>query len=93
MAGILSWETIENDGTRTNLKKLIQLKQIISVQLPKMPKHYIVRLVFDVQHRSLVATKNGKIIGGITFRPFQRPGCVSSIEVSTVYYSQEEILN
>jgi len=90
MAGILTWETINNDGTRTNLKKLIQLKQIISVQLPKMPKHYIVRLVFDVQHRSLIATKNGKIIGGITFRPFHKPGCVSSIEIVFCVITKDE---
>jgi len=90
IAGTLTWETIENDGTRTNLKKLIQLKQIISVQLPKMPKHYIVRLVFDVQHRSLVALKNGKIIGGITFRPFHKPGCVSSIEIVFCVITKDE---
>lgn len=80
-AGMLSWETIYNDGTRDSLRRLVQLKQIISVQLPKMPKNYIARLVFDVAHKSLVAIKYGKIIGGITFRPFEKPGCISSIEV------------
>lgn len=59
--GILSWLTIENDGSDTNLKLLTQLKQIISIQLPKMPKSYIMRLVFDYQHKSLIGVKAGKV--------------------------------
>jgi histone acetyltransferase len=80
-AGVLTWVTIENDGSDTNLKLLAQLKQIISIQLPKMPKSYIMRLVFDLQHKSLIGIKSGKVIGGITFRPFVRDGFVSFIEV------------
>lgn len=79
--GILTWLTIENDGSDTNLKLLTQLKQIISIQLPKMPKSYIMRLVFDYQHKSLIGVKAGKVIGGITFRPFVKEGYVSFIEV------------
>jgi len=79
--GILTWKTIQNDGDPTNLKLLTQLKQIISIQLPKMPKNYIMRLVFDFQHKSLVGLKNGKVIGGITFRPFEKEGFVPFIEI------------
>ena len=46
------------------------LKNIFSKQLPKMPKDYIVRLVFDRNHRSLALIKNNKVIGGICFRTF-----------------------
>lgn len=60
MNGILTWVTIHNDGTDANLKLLAQLKQIISIQLPKMPKSYIMRLVFDFQHKSLIGIKAGK---------------------------------
>jgi histone acetyltransferase len=80
-SGVLTWITIANDGTDTNLKLLAQLKQIISIQLPKMPKSYIMRLVFDLQHMSLIGIKNGKVIGGITFRQFVKTGYVSFIEV------------
>jgi histone acetyltransferase len=38
---------IANDGSRTALKGLVTLKEVFSKQLPKMPKDYIVRLVFD----------------------------------------------
>ena len=47
---------------------LTTIKNIFSKQLPKMPKEYIVRLVFDRNHRSLVLLKQGKVCGGITFR-------------------------
>ena len=43
---------VENNGTRTNLIRLIGLKNPFSKQLPKMPKDYIVRLVFDKRHKS-----------------------------------------
>lgn len=46
------------------------LKEIFHQQLPKMPKEYIVRLVFDRNHHSIVLTKDGVPIGGITYRPF-----------------------
>lgn len=45
-------------------------QEIFHAQLPKMPKEYIVRLVFDRKHRSIVLCKSGTPIGGITYRPF-----------------------
>jgi histone acetyltransferase len=47
------------------------MKQIFHKQLPKMPKTYISRLVFDLEHKTLVCMLDGRSIGGITFRPFQ----------------------
>lgn len=79
--GILKWTVIGNDGTRENLKLLSQLKNVISIQLPKMPKIYIARLVYDFGHMSLVAIKNDTVIGGITFRPFRKEGVICFIEV------------
>lgn len=35
-----------------------------------MPKDYIVRLVFDRRHRSLAIKRQGRIIGGICYRPY-----------------------
>lgn len=35
-----------------------------------MPKDYIVRLVFDRRHKSLAIKKQGRIIGGICYRPY-----------------------
>lgn len=60
------------------MKKLIDLKNIFAKQLPKMPKEYIVKLVFDRNHESMVILKRQdpegklpkKVIGGICFRVF-----------------------
>ncbi|MES1918006.1 DeSI-like protein hag1 [Bonamia ostreae] len=69
----IEFDVIWNDEREEALVKLIELKDIFSVQLPKMPKEYIVRLVFDKNHRSLIISKTGpkpKVIGGVCFRPF-----------------------
>lgn len=58
--GYLEFKVISNDGSTENLKLLTDLKNIISKQLPKMPKEYIVRLVFDKKHESMVILKSKK---------------------------------
>lgn len=51
---------------------LVDLKNIFAKQLPKMPKDYIVKLVFDRNHESLTILKSPqKVIGGICFRVFE----------------------
>lgn len=67
--GILDYSILTNDGTHRNMKLLIDLKNIFSRQLPKMPKEYIVKLVFDRHHESMVILKNNNtVIGGICYR-------------------------
>ncbi len=56
--GLLEFKVIRNDGQETSLKLLTDLKNIIAKQLPKMPKEYIVRLVFDRKHESMVIMKS-----------------------------------
>ena len=46
-AGIIEFRVIENDGTKTSLILLTGAKIIFQKQLPKMPKEYITRLVYD----------------------------------------------
>mmetsp|Transcript_21671 Transcript_21671/g.42567 ORF Transcript_21671/g.42567 Transcript_21671/m.42567 type:complete len:747 (+) Transcript_21671:129-2369(+) len=66
----LEFRIITNDGTEENLVWLINVKEIFAKQLPKMPKEYIVRLVMDRKHYSLVCIDAGHVIGGICFRPY-----------------------
>lgn len=66
----IQYKNYTNDGSDESLIALIALKNIFSKQLPKMPKEYIVRLVFDRRHVSLGILKNNRIIGGICYRPF-----------------------
>ena len=48
---------IENDGTDTNFILLTALKNIFQKQLPKMPREYVTRLIYDRRHRSLLIVK------------------------------------
>jgi len=88
-AGILQFKCVVNDGTPTNLRFLCELKEIFGTQLPKMPKEYIVRLVFCKKHKSVCAIKkiNGqyKAIGGICYRPYheERLGEVAFCAIKT----------
>jgi histone acetyltransferase len=52
------------------LMALTTLKSIFARQLPKMPKDYIVRLVFDRRHRCLAIRRGNVIIGGICYRAY-----------------------
>lgn len=71
MEAVVDFEIVTNDDTDESAIKLIALKTIFARQLPKMPREYIVRLVFDRRHVSLAITSGGKIIGGICYRAFK----------------------
>ncbi|OII74286.1 GCN5 like acetylase [Cryptosporidium ubiquitum] len=72
--GIISFECITNDREPEHLVKLIALKNVFARQLPKMPREYIVRLIFDRNHYSFCLLKKGKVIGGVCFRPYFEQG-------------------
>jgi histone acetyltransferase len=64
----LSFEVLRNDGSIASMKKLIDLKNIFARQLPKMPKEYIVRLIFDPKHESIVIkNEEDRIFGGVCY--------------------------
>lgn len=69
--GIIEVRVVENDGSRESMILLTGLKNIFQKQLPKMPKEYIARLVYDRNHKSIaLIRKPMKVIGGICYRPF-----------------------
>ena len=68
--GEITFRVITNDNNPQTLMWLIGLKNIFAKQLPKMPREYIVRLVLDRKHRSLVIIKNNKVVGGICYRQY-----------------------
>eukprot|EP00606_Chrysophyceae_sp_TOSAG23-5_P000372 GSChrysophyteH2.ASY1.ANO1.1400.1 assembled CDS len=80
----ISFKIVVNDGTEDNHEDLIHLKNIFSKQLPKMPREYIVRLVLDKRHISLAIRREGRIIGGICYRPYyeQRFGEIAFCAIS-----------
>ena len=74
-AGIIRFPVVTNDGKPESMIILTGLKNIFQKQLPKMPREYIARLVFDRAHYSLAIVKRGlEVVGGITYRPFDGQG-------------------
>nr|CAD7441630.1 unnamed protein product [Timema bartmani] len=76
--GIIQFHVVGNSLTRPVSKQvvlwLIGLQNVFSHQLPKMPKEYITRMVFDAKHKTLALMKDNRPIGGICFRMFQTQG-------------------
>ncbi|KAI6870232.1 histone acetyltransferase [Hortaea werneckii] len=82
--GDISFQVVNNDNQPRSMIILTGLKCIFQKQLPKMPKDYIARLVYDRTHLSIAIVKRppigthadksdmpGEVVGGITYRPFK----------------------
>ncbi|KAG5208358.1 GCN5-related histone actyltransferase [Trichophyton interdigitale] len=70
--GKIEYRVVNNDGSRESTIILTGLKCLFQKQLPKMPKTYIARLVYDRAHVSLALVKMPlQVIGGITYREFR----------------------
>ena len=75
----LKYIIVRNDGKPESVIKLVGLKSLFAKQLPKMPRAYIARLVFDRRHASLAILSDDpslrdsdeEIIGGICYRAFE----------------------
>lgn len=52
--GTIQCRVISNDGSHVNYILLTALKNIFQKQLPKMPREYITRLIYDRSHKSLL---------------------------------------
>ena len=80
--GKIEFVVVKNDKTLQSMRNLIELKNIVAKQLPRMPRNYIVRLIMDRQHQAMIIRRKqdvnkdgsipsrGSIIGGCVFRPF-----------------------
>ncbi|KAJ2905710.1 Bromodomain-containing protein [Zalerion maritima] len=70
--GEIEFRVVNNDNNKDSLIILTGLKCIFQKQLPKMPKDYIARLVYDRTHLSIAIVKKPlEVVGGITYRPFK----------------------
>eukprot|EP00826_Nyctotherus_ovalis_P062608 TRINITY_DN9089_c0_g1_i3.p1 TRINITY_DN9089_c0_g1~~TRINITY_DN9089_c0_g1_i3.p1 ORF type:complete len:379 (-),score=116.73 TRINITY_DN9089_c0_g1_i3:191-1327(-) len=71
---MIDFPVYRNDGVKEHMRALIDLKNIVARQLPKMPKEYITRLVMDRKHESMLVVRKSsspsKVIGGVVYRPF-----------------------
>ncbi|MCJ1238943.1 histone acetyltransferase [Varicellaria rhodocarpa] len=69
--GEIEFRVVNNDNSPDSIIILTGLKCIFQKQLPKMPKDYIARLVYDRTHLSMAIVKKPlEVVGGITYRPF-----------------------
>ncbi|KAF9127042.1 histone acetyltransferase [Mortierella sp. 14UC] len=69
--GLIEFRVFTNDGSRDSMILLTGMKNLFQKQLPKMPREYIARLVYDRNHYSMAIVKAPLIVlGGITYRPF-----------------------
>ncbi|PRP85259.1 hypothetical protein PROFUN_07029 [Planoprotostelium fungivorum] len=93
--GVIQFSVFYNDKLPQHVIWLCRLKVIFSQQLPKMPKDYIVRLVFDRNHRALAVLKTvdeGKekdVVGGISFRPFKSQGFIEIVFCAVTHTEQK----
>ncbi|VDP82925.1 unnamed protein product [Echinostoma caproni] len=72
---------------------LLELLNVFALQLPRMPKEYIARLVFDPKHKNLVllkVTEGGEkhAIGGISFRMFPSQGFTEIVFCAVIFNEQ-----
>ncbi|TPX52951.1 hypothetical protein SeMB42_g01103 [Synchytrium endobioticum] len=71
-SGSIQFRIVVNDESAESMILLTGLKNIFQKQLPKMPKEYIARLVYDRAHVSMAVVRDGlTVVGGITYRPFE----------------------
>ena len=90
--GIIKVTPIENDRQPRSLVILTGLKTLFQKQLPKMPREYIARLVYDSNSRSLAIIKRGyKVVGGICFRPFPHRGFAEIVFFATHSVDQVKV--
>lgn len=78
--GEIEFRVVNNDGRRDSTIILTGLKCIFQKQLPKMPKDYIARLVYDRTHMSIAIVKKPlEVVGWVTSGPFSSRTCLLSI--------------
>ena len=90
--GVIQIVPVESDGQPRSLVILTGLKTLFQKQLPKMPREYIARLVYDENSRGLAIIKQGyKVVGGICFRPFPHRGFAEIVFFATNSMDQEKV--
>jgi histone acetyltransferase len=90
--GIIQITSVENDGHPRSLVILTGLKTLFQKQLPKMPRDYIARLVYDSNSRCMAIIKRGyKVVGGICFRPFLHRGFAEIVFFATASVDQVKV--
>jgi len=86
--GLIRFASVTNDGDAHSMIILTGLKNLFQKQLPKMPREYIARLVYDRNSYGLAVVRRGlQVVGGITYRPFPHRGFAEIVffAIASVY--------
>lgn len=79
-SGEIEFRVVNNDGSRESFIILTGLKCIFQKQLPKMPKDYIARLVYDRTHLSMAIVKHPlEVVGYVAQSSVDNP-CLTVIQ-------------
>lgn len=77
----------ENYSEETELL-LLKAKELLQIQLPKMPREYILKQIFDEKHRTLCMFNDDELIGVICFRPFYENDFTEMVFLAVNFSSQ-----
>ncbi len=90
--GVIKITPVENDKHPRSYVILTGLKTLFQKQLPKMPREYIARLVYDANSKALAIIKRGyKVVGGICYRPFPHRGFAEIVFFATASVDQVKV--
>lgn len=90
--GVIKIVPVENDNESRSWVILTGLKTLFQKQLPKMPREYIARLVYDSNSKGLAIIKRGyKVVGGICYRPFSHRGFAEIVFFATNSADQDKV--
>lgn len=90
--GVIQIVAVENDRQPRSSVILTGLKTLFQKQLPKMPREYIARLVYDSNSKCLAIIKRGyKVVGGICYRPFPHRGFAEIVFFATASIDQVKV--
>lgn len=82
--GVIKIMPVEHDKQPRSWVLLTGLKTLFQKQLPKMPREYIARLVYDPNSAAMAIVKRGfKVVGGILYRPFPQRGFAEIVFFAT----------
>ena len=71
---------VTNDRKPETMNQLLRLRNLFSRALVKMPRDYLVKMIFDRRHLTYTMYReDGSIVGGLCFRPFTNRGFVEVV--------------
>lgn len=90
LAGNVSFRVIQatHSCSREVLLLLTKAKELFQTQLPKMPREYVLKQVFNTKHKTMCMFYKDTLVGSICFRPFSHQRFCEVVFFSIDFQSQ-----